>query len=326
MKKELLNNLRCPFTHKRLRLEDPFEKDGRIESGLLTTEDGVQYPIVRGVPRFVSKENYANSFGFQWNRFRETQLDSHTGVPISRDRFYKSTEWSPDDLKGKTVLEVGCGAGRFTEILLSAGAIVVALDYSNAVDACWKNHCLHPNLNVVQGDIYNLPFQEETFDFVFCFGVLQHTPDVKKAFMSLPPQLKKGGHLAVDVYRKRMRTIFWSKYWIRPFTRKIDPERLFKMVEKWVPVLLPVSIFIGRIPFAGEKLRYLVPVANYDGIFPLTNAQIREWAILDTFDMLSPRYDQPQSAETLHSWLKEAGLVDIKVFHPAHLVGQGRKG
>jgi len=325
MNRELLNILCCPLTHKRFRLEKSLEKNGAIESGLLTTEDGKQYPISQSIPRFVPKENYANSFGFQWNIFRETQLDSHTGVPISRDRFYKSTEWSPDDLKGKTVLEVGCGAGRFTEILLTAGAIVVALDYSNAVDACWKNHYLHPNLNVVQGDIYNLPFQEGSFDFVFCFGVLQHTPNVKKAFMSLPPQLKKGGHLAVDVYRKRLRMIFWSKYWVRPFTCRMEPTRLFKMVEKWVPVLLSISIFIGRIPFVGRKLRYLIPVANYDGIFPLTNNQILEWAILDTFDMLSPVYDQPQSAETLYSWLKEAGMVDIKVFHPAHLVGQGRK-
>ena len=325
MKKELLENLRCPFTHKKLRLIDPVEVGGEIESGLLIAEGGTQYSIVRGVPRLVPKENYADNFGFQWNKFRETQLDSHTGVPVSRDRFYKSTEWSPDDLKGKTVLEVGCGAGRFTEILLSAGAIVVALDYSSAVDTCWKNHYRHPNLNVVQGDIYNLPFLEGSFDFVFCFGVLQHVPDVKKAFMALIPQLRRGGRLAVDVYRKRPGTIFWSKYWVRPFTYRMDSERLFKMVEKWVPVLLPVSMVIGRIPVAGRKLRYLVPVANYDGIFPLTDAQIREWAILDTFDMLSPRYDQPQSAATLLAWLKEAGLADIKVFHPAHLVGQGRK-
>jgi len=246
-------------------------------------------------------------------------------VPISRERFYKSTEWAPDDLKGKTVLEVGCGAGRSYEILLSAGAMVIALDYSNVVDACWKNDYLHLNLNVVQGDIYNMPFYEESFDFVFCFGVLQHTPNVKKAFMSLLPQLKKGGHLAVDVYRKRLRTIFWSKYWIRPFTCRMESTRLFKFVEKCVPGLLPISIFIGRIPFVGRKLRYLIPVANYDGIFQLTNVQILEWAILDTFDMLSPVYDQPQSAETLYSWLMEAGMVGIKVFHPAHLVGQGRK-
>lgn len=209
MRVELLEIMRCPLTGKRLILEKPIYSNERVESGWLVSEDGChRYMILDFIPRFVSESNYANSFGFQWNRFRETQLDSHSGVPISRDRFYRSTGWSPDDLKGKTVLEVGCGAGRFTEILLYVGAIVVALDYSNAVDACWKNHYLHPNLTVVQGDIYNLPFQGETFDFVFCFGVLQHTPDVKKAFMSLPSQLKKGGHLAVDVYRKSIRHIF----------------------------------------------------------------------------------------------------------------------
>ena len=325
MKKELLDNLRCPLTHKRLRLENPVEQDGEIESGLLTTEGGAQYQVLHGVPRFVPKENYASSFGFQWNKFCKTQLDSHTGVPVSSDRFYRSTEWSPDILKGKKVLEVGCGAGRFTEILLAAGAIVTALDYSSAVDACWKNHYLHPNLNVIQGDIYNLPFQEETFDFVFCFGVLQHTPDVKKAFMSLVPQLKKGGRLAVDVYRKSWRVIFNSKYWIRPFACRVEPARLFERVEKWVPMLLPISIFIGSIPFIGRKARQLIPVANYKGILPLTNIQIREWAILDTFDMLSPRYDQPQSASTLLSWFMEAEMADIKVFHPEPLVGQGRK-
>lgn len=72
MKKDLLNMLWFPFTNTELRLEHAFEKDCEIESGFFTTKEGNQYPIVQGVPRFVPKENYANSFGFQWNRFRET--------------------------------------------------------------------------------------------------------------------------------------------------------------------------------------------------------------------------------------------------------------
>jgi hypothetical protein len=86
----------------------------------------------------------------------------------------------------------------------------------------------------------------------------------------------------------------------------MEMTKLFENVQKWVPILLPISIFVGRIPFFGRKLRYLIPIVNYDGIFPLTKDQIREWAILDTFDMLSPAYDKPQSAKTLYSWLKEA--------------------
>lgn len=47
---------------------------------------GCAYPVVRGVPRFVPLDNYAAAFGIQWNAFRKTQLDSHTGTAISHDR------------------------------------------------------------------------------------------------------------------------------------------------------------------------------------------------------------------------------------------------
>jgi len=50
-----------------------------------------------------------------------------------------------------------------------------------------------------------------------------------------------------------------------------------------------------------------------------------EWAVLDTFDMLSPSYDNPQTPQILHSWLTKAGLEDIQVGKFAHLVGRGRK-
>ncbi len=284
-----------------------------------------EYPIINGIPRFVPRENYADSFGFQWNKFRRTQLDSHTGVPVSRKRFFDSTEWSPEEMKGKLVLEVGCGAGRFTEVALSTGATVVSIDYSLAVDSCWQNHRANRNLNVIQGDIYGLPFKPGSFDYVFCLGVLQHTPDIKKAFMALPKQLNATGRLSVDLYRKRLRALFFAKYWLRPFTKHMNHQRLLRLVEKWVPRLWPVSLAVGRVPVLGRKLRHLVPVANYEGIHPLSRSQLLEWAVLDTFDMLSPEHDHPQSAKTLRAWFEQAGLEQIKVFHPAHLVGNGTK-
>src|SRR3954466_15370063 len=95
--------------------------------------EGCIFPIVNGVPRFVSQDNYAASFGLQWNTFRRTQLDSYTGTTISRDRLQRIAGGSLHVFQGKDVLEAGCGAGRFTEVMLRAGARVFAADISSAV-------------------------------------------------------------------------------------------------------------------------------------------------------------------------------------------------
>jgi hypothetical protein len=92
-----------------------------------------------------------------------------------------------------------------------------------------------------------------------------------------------------------------------------------------VPVLLPISEFLGRIPVVGRKLRHLVPVSNYNGVFPLTAAQLREWAVLDTYDMLASAYDQPQSAATLRQWFQEQGFEEFEIFRKGHLIGRGRR-
>ena len=326
MKPELLSIICCPLCKGHLELRNVFEQDGEVESGLLHCIPCAEsYPVVRFIPRFVPVDNYATNFGLQWNRFRQTQLDSHSRLPISRERFFRQSGWSPNDLAGKNVLDVGCGAGRFAEIVLSCKANLFAIDYSSAVDACWQNLGPHPSLNVVQGDIYHLPFKPGSFDFVYCFGVLQHTPDVKRAFMALPVQLCEGGRLAVDLYPKQSKNLFWPKYWLRGLTKRMVPSGLFKLVQWMVKLLFPISFVLGRFPVFGHKLRYFIPIANYDGVYPLSNDQLREWAILDTFDMLAPRYDQPQSAQKLTEWFVNTGLKRIDIFRAGVLVGRGVK-
>ena len=324
MKTDLLNILACPGCGGTLTFGEAAAA-AEIESGTLTCEQCAKtYPIVRHVPRFVPAENYAANFGFQWNRFRQTQLDSHTGVPISRNRFFSSCEWTPEEMAGKRVLDVGCGAGRFAEIALSTGAEVVALDYSSAVDAAWANLGSSPRLNVVQGDIYNLPFKPGSFDYVYCLGVLQHTPDVERSFFSLVPMMNERGKLAVDLYPKLFLNLFWPKYWLRGITKRMDPQRLFRWVERLVPVLLPVSDLLNSVPVAGRKLRYAVPVMNYRPDYPvLTKQQLYEWAVLDTFDMFGPTFDQPQTAKTLQSWFARTGLRNVRVFRKGPLIGHG---
>ena len=181
MKASLIEWLRCPVCGGHLAVRDAVMAGNEIDTGSLNCADcQAGHPIVGGIPRFVPRHNYADSFGFQWNRFRQTQLDSHSGRSVSRDRFLHATGWRPESLAGQTVLDAGCGAGRFVEVALSLGATVFAVDFSRAVEACRANFPAHPNLHVIQGTIYSLPFANNCFDAVYCLGVLQHTPDPRR--------------------------------------------------------------------------------------------------------------------------------------------------
>ena len=61
-------------------------------------------------------------------------MDSYSGQSISSDRFWMATGWTKEEVEGKWILDVGCGSGRFAEVALEAGAKVIAIDYSSAVD------------------------------------------------------------------------------------------------------------------------------------------------------------------------------------------------
>jgi SAM-dependent methyltransferase len=283
---------------------------------------GEKQPIVNSIPRFVPPENYAGSFGYQWNIHRKTQLDSYTGRPISKQRLFAVTQWS-ENLHGQRVLEAGSGAGRFTEVLLQTGAELFSFDYSNAVDANLSNNGAQPNLHLFQGDIFNVPFAEESFDKVICLGVLQHTPDPEKAFMSLSKFVRRGGDLVIDVYRADFFAYLQWKYILRPFTKRMDKERLYNIVSAITPLLIPLAASLRRIARrAGARL---IPIVEYSHL-KLPAELNKEWAILDTFDMYSPAHDHPQKISTVKSWFTCAGFTDVDVrCAPNGIVGKGRK-
>jgi SAM-dependent methyltransferase len=272
-------------------------------------------PVVRdGIPRYVEELDYAESFGEQWRRWRRVQLDSATGKSLSRDRFFNGTGWTREELAGELVLEVGCGAGRFTEVMLEAGARVVAVDASTAVDACRETCGDRPELAIVQADLHSLPFRPGSFDRVFCFGVLQHTPDPERAFRALVEHVRPGGLLAADVYRHQPFIDRWSakRLW-RPLTTRMPRDRLRRIIEWYIPKWLPVDDRLRRVPRVGRFLIAVIPCWNPYGLFDLSGEEKVAWTILDTFDALAPRYDNPQSVEDVEGWCERAGLEDVAV-------------
>ena len=325
MKLDDLKLYRCPSCHSgqlTLRMEELGGEDW-IEEGVIFCEKcSNEYRITAGLPRFVPESNYADTFGFQWNIHSKTQLDSYSGLPISRNRVFEVTRWDKN-MCGQRILEAGSGAGRFTEVLLGTGAHVFSFDYSTAVDANHKNNGSSENLTLFQGDIFNIPFEVASFDKVFCLGVLQHTPDPAAAFLSLTRYLRPGGVLAVDAYTRNFVARMQWKYLLRPITKRMHKKLLYGFIESLTPVLIPVARILRRV--AGRAGARLVPIVEYShlGLSPELN---RQWAILDTFDMYSPAHDHPQSLKDVSRWFEEAGFVEIDVrYGPNGVVGTGRK-
>lgn len=318
MKMEHLKYLNCPDCGGEFALSETQmggKGGGRIQEGnLACTKCPAKYAIRGFIPRLIPGEsNYADDFGFQWNKHYRTQYDSYSGVNVSEHRFFDETKW-PRKMEGELILEAGSGSGRFTEHAVSTGAMVVSLDFSRAVEANYRNNGDQENLLIVQASIFKMPFKKAIFDKVLCIGVLQHTPAPEEAFLSLAQMLKKGGHLVVDAYERlpSWKHLMTTKYWVRPITRRISNEKLYHFCEKWVDLLWPVCKLSYKLT-GRRTLSWFLLVADYRGVYPLSEEKLKEWSILDTFDMLAPEYDYPQTLSSVKKWYQKAGLERIDV-------------
>lgn len=316
---EHLHLLACPRCHGDLHCVHsavPVSDEALLEGALGCFACKMEYPVIGGVPRFVPRENYASGFGLEWTKHARTQYDSYSGLKVSQQRFLEQTHW-PRELHGERILEVGSGSGRFTEQAANTGATVVSLDFSYAVDANYASNGARRNVVIVQADVFAMPFRPATFDRLFCFGMLQHTPSPRRAFQALPAMLRPGGALCADIYKVSLvRTVLQTKYWVRPFTRRMNPDRLYALVRTWVDFMWPLARRIRKLP-KGYAINWRLLVADYS-MLGLEGEMLREWSYLDTFDMLAPRYDRPATLKTFRRWAADAGLVDIEAEYTPH--------
>lgn len=234
MKEKLLDLLACPVCGGDLSLVHVgAREEGEVIEGLLScVKCEREYKVVRGVPRFADlskieqdKAETAANFGWQWTHF--TQAD---------DKYNEQfLGWiqpiKPEFFQDKIVLEGGCGKGRHTSLAANWGAKeVVGIDLSAAVESAFQATRQLPNAHVVQADIFKLPFKR-AFDYAFSVGVLHHTPDPKKAFVSLAGKVKRGGHISAWVYGAENNE--WITSYINPirtgFTSKMNQPTLYQL-------------------------------------------------------------------------------------------------
>lgn len=294
-------------------MNPPVEQRSSTTAEMWKDHKGNEYPMRNGVIRIVSGEDYTDNFGFQWNRFAKVQMDREgKNMQISKLRFFSETGWDKEDLSGINMLEVGCGAGRFSKVVMEyTRANLFSIDLSDAVEVNYRNNFQYgKRLKIFQANIYDMPFADQSFEKIFCFGVLQHTPDFKKSVFSLASKLKQGGELVVDFYPI---TGWWTKihakYLFRPFTKRMSNEKLLRRIERNVGWMMKLYFFFDKIKL-GKIFNRFIPIPDIKHTIPtgLDKKELREWVILDTFDMFSPAYDKPQRIVTVKKWFEEAGL------------------
>jgi len=304
----------CPEDHRALE----------AERDVLRCAVGHVWNVDGGIPRMIrGPTTYAEAFGLQWKTYRRTQLDSYTHTTLSRDRLRRCLGdecWDLLEAPGPVqVLEIGCGAGRFTEILLSTRAWITAVDYTVAIDANRENFGARERLRHVQADVMRLPVRPGQFDLVLCLGVVQHTPDPEATIAALYEQVKPGGYLVFDHYCHSLSYYTKTAPLVRAVLRRLPPAAGLRWTERLVKTFFPLHKAVGarRIPHA--LLSRVSPVLSYFHALPLDEQRQREWALLDTHDSLTDWYKHFRSRGQIAATLSRQGAADIHC-----VVGRGR--
>ena len=237
MRRRLLELLVCARCRDALDVE-PFAVDAHATAGeeildgaLWCRGCGHAFPVIGGVPRLLSPELLGRMTGryrefFQAHpelrpprgvgddaladtleSFTRQRLDFEPPGPAfaaqwrQNFRRYVAGALAPGDLRGKLVLDVGCGFGRHMYVGAEEGAEVVGVDLSGGVDRAYAVNRRNGRCHVVQANVFDRPFRDGTFDVVWSFGVLHHMPDPAAGFRTIVPFARPdGGIVVVWVY------------------------------------------------------------------------------------------------------------------------------
>jgi SAM-dependent methyltransferase/uncharacterized protein YbaR (Trm112 family) len=253
---------------KELQLQVFNQQDGHVVEGALWTPDpSLWYPILKGVPCFLSgpmqpdltefcarhglqkpatastraeageQAKTNETFSDKWRRFKQYGLQPEhkeflfgwyckkLGVPdlSALQDFYRAKQ---------RVLEVGPGSGFNTRFIAeNCRGEVFGLDVSDAAFTTFENTRDLENCCVVQADLMEAPFPDNTFDFVIADGVLHHTPNTRSAVEALYRKVRPGGQFFFYVYRKMGAVRVFTDDYIRQNFMPLSAEECYAACE-----------------------------------------------------------------------------------------------
>ncbi len=312
MRTHFLQYLIDPATGENLKIESTKEKNGDVLEGFLVSSKN-RYPIVRGIPRFAGYQddnNYANSFGYQWNKWSKIQFDSeNVGKPMENytlKMWDEITNVRSKDLKKSVIVDFGCGSGRLIETARQKNAIAIGFDLSYAVEAAGEIFANDPNVLICQADILKSPIRPNSVDGAFSIGVLHHTKDAKIGFDQMVSCVKPGGWISVSVYSPGG---YYDNFIVNIYRRIF--KALWPIFGHYPPLIYSyATVYLLRPLLRVPILRTLIrPFLTF---FPFMDIPDIHWSVLNTFDSVTPTNQYTFSLYRVFQWFKAAGLKEIE--------------
>ncbi|VVB43635.1 Methyltransferase [Beijerinckiaceae bacterium RH AL1] len=242
----------------------------------------------------VDSRGSSDRFGYEWAVYSEI-------LPDYEEQFRRWTpRLRPEDWRGKTFLDVGCGMGRNSYWPMrygAAGGAAVDID-ERSLESARRNLAPFPTLAVMRRSAYDLVF-DQPFDIAFSIGVIHHIEDPARALAGMVAAVKPGGKVAIWVYGRENNRLLVSI--LNPLRKSIFSKLPIKLVH-----------LLSNAPTAALWLLLRLgyrPTAYYRLIAGFSFGHLRSIV----FDQMLPTIANYWTKAEVAALMSAAGLKDVEL-------------
>jgi len=249
------------------------------------------------------------SFGEEWQKFSSF---SEAEIKNIGDEYFDIVDESILN-SNSTVLDMGCGSGRWSKYLAPNVKFIEAIDPSDAIFSATKLLSNVNNIRTTQASSDNIPFNDETFDFVFSLGVLHHIPETQTALIDTVKKVKKGGYLLIYLYYNLdNRGVLYKALFKLSSVIRFIVAALPKWAKQIVCDFIAITVYMPLI-LVSRSVQKMIPNKSTYQKLPLAYYVGKSFNIIrnDALDRFGTPLEQRFSKKKIKEMMEKAGLRDI---------------